>query len=361
MPKNNVNTLEQQVNNLFNLYEGQEQLVNDMLSNNSKEWLSQTVISTFLRIISDKPELNSFTPYLYVNANSKINNVGTFLKDSDVLARLDRGEEVVVPFNYDNDIKHWLLVKISKKSKNEYHVDFYDSLSNKSNLIDSKKLLLQKLSDSLLTHNPQFTLSYSANNCFKQNNSYDCGVFTIIHAMLLLNGVTSIPKSEIDVSSFRNTILESLIAIKDNKKRVNAILELNSLLANNGLNIRVDPSKKSNDYTTKSFIARFFSGIVSVIRTVESIFNYVIKGFGFADKNIIQPESKTNSGTDNNSFNKKFSNSSDNGSNKNKVNRSSNFILNIFNSYLDGVKNLHIVNDSREFESKNKYNSKFKQ
>ena len=104
--------------------------------------------------------------------------------------------ELLVPINKNN--AHWLLLRVDLE---KFEIRLWDSLGLDQTNQRYLQNMLRYLFDVYLCLNPdshhtreawhdQWTLIDDSSNCPLQENSYDCGIFTLVNMALIAQGVT---------------------------------------------------------------------------------------------------------------------------------------------------------------------------
>jgi sentrin-specific protease 1 len=140
--------------------------------------LNDNIINFYAKLCNEKMlnafVLDSLTFLLW--QDGKYAKAGDLLKRSNV--NLSNMDFIAVPIHSKTQ-QHWSLVWIDCRSKSLAHFDSYFSYDTNNSLVNIVKLGMSKLNISKFYDCTSWT--HVIQKCPKQQNSFDCGIFTCLY------------------------------------------------------------------------------------------------------------------------------------------------------------------------------------
>jgi sentrin-specific protease 1 len=181
-----------------------------------KGWLDGSIIDAYLSMVqknNSHVHISSFYFYSRLKINPIDPNTLRWFKNVNLMEKI----LIIFPMNINNS--HWTLIVINNEYKTVQHFDSFGKISEEysKNVFDFYKWYCEKVHNVIIDEKTWCFVNEVS--CAHQQNTYDCGVFMLMNAEFLSDGVLR-PQTfnQADAKQFRFMIALSIMAQEINYK-----------------------------------------------------------------------------------------------------------------------------------------------
>jgi hypothetical protein len=205
---------------LTSLSGGVDLTAGDMTRLRPGQWLNDEIVNAYLKLVitegnarhnikpGQAPKFHAFNSFFYGNLASKgYAGVSRWAKKAKLEGKnLLNAESILIPVNQN---LHWTLLVITPAAR---QIEYFDSFSgNPNSHTKHVRRFLQGELGPLYKEDQWMTSQNGDENSPQQTNGYDCGVFAITTARMIVNGFDPKTYGQEDIEAQRRRIVAELL------------------------------------------------------------------------------------------------------------------------------------------------------